>query len=75
MQHTARLGSDEASSGGKLRRDLILGGILLAFLCVNMVFLLHHENWRDEAQAWLLARDLSVPELIEQMSYEGHPCL
>ena len=47
----------------------------MAYILYNLSFLICHENWRDEAQAWLLARDLSIPELIAQMSYEGHPCL
>ena len=54
----------------------------IARLCIfvlycTAVFLIlsYHENWRDEAQAWLLARDLTIPGLIDQMAYEGHPCL
>ena len=53
-----------------LIRQLFCGGVI-----GHLSFILCHENWRDEAQAWLLARDLSIPELFEQMSYEGHPCL
>ena len=35
-----------------------------------------HEPWRDEAQAWLLARDLSIPQLlVHNLRYEGHPGL
>jgi hypothetical protein len=35
-----------------------------------------HEPWRDEAQAWLLARDLSIPQLLlHNLRYEGHPAL
>lgn len=34
-----------------------------------------HEPWRDEAQAWLLARDLSFPALIREMGYDGSPAL
>ena len=37
---------------------------------------LHHEMWRDEMQAWLLARDSATPlQLLHNMRYEGHPCL
>ena len=50
----------------------ILAGIWLA---VNFILLLCHEPWRDEAQTWLLARDLPFWKLPAQMSYEGHPCL
>ena len=34
-----------------------------------------HEKWRDEAQAWLIARDLDIIGIIKQMSFEGHPPL
>jgi hypothetical protein len=36
----------------------------------------HHEMWRDEMQAWLLARDSPSPlGLLHAMRYEGHPPL
>jgi hypothetical protein len=34
-----------------------------------------HEPWADEAQAWLLARDLSWPQLVRTVRYEGTPAL
>ena len=35
-----------------------------------------HEPWSDEAQAWLLARDLSIPQLLfHNLRYESHPAL
>lgn len=35
-----------------------------------------HEPWWDEAQAWLLARDASVGDLLSNdLAYEGHPPL
>lgn len=38
--------------------------------------LLHHEMWRDEMQAWLLARDSAdVVALFHNLKYEGHPGL
>ena len=38
--------------------------------------LFHHEMWRDEIQAWLLARDSrDVFELFHNLKYEGHPGL
>lgn len=52
---------------------VLLTGIFLAFGVVNMV---HHEMWRDEIQAWLLARDSSSPiQLLKNIKYEGHPGL
>lgn len=36
----------------------------------------HHEMWRDELQAWLIARDThSISQLVHALSYEGHPAL
>jgi hypothetical protein len=36
---------------------------------------LYHEPWRDEAQAWLIARDLSLSGVFQQMPYNGTPGL
>jgi hypothetical protein len=36
----------------------------------------HHEPWADEAQAWQLARNLSLHDLfVIYLHYEGHPIL
>ena len=35
-----------------------------------------HEPWSDESQAWLLARDLSIRQLLfHNLRYESHPAL
>ncbi len=48
----------------------------LLFLAVGSYTAVHHEMWRDEIQAWLLARDSSsVFELFTHLKYEGHPGL
>ncbi len=40
------------------------------------VMMTRHEMWRDEIQAWLLARDSATPwALLHNMRYEGHPGL
>lgn len=49
--------------------------MVLLYFALSLFLMLRHELWRDEVQAWLLARDLSIPQLIRQMAYEGHPCL
>lgn len=50
--------------------------LILAFFCLGLVGILHHEMWRDELQAWLLARDsASVVELYQNLRFEGHPGL
>ena len=45
--------------------------IFYAFWIALMFFV--HEPWRDEAQAWLLARDCTFLQLLSQLKYEAHP--
>lgn len=50
------------------------GAILFGVMVT--VAMSRHEMWRDEIQAWLLARGASTPwELFSIMKYEGHTCL
>jgi hypothetical protein len=47
-----------------------------AFTVLSLILVLNHEPWRDEAQAWLIARDSSdLLSLISLMGYEGTPAL
>ena len=49
---------------------------LAVFAAVLALLLAHHEMWRDELQAWLLARDSgSLAMLWQNSRYEGHPLL
>ncbi len=51
-------------------------GLTCLFLAVGAFTASHHEMWRDEIQAWLLARDsTSVFNLFANLKYEGHPGL
>ena len=51
-------------------------GLTFLFLAVGAFTVSHHEMWRDEIQAWLLARDsTSVFNLFANLKYEGHPGL
>lgn len=50
--------------------------IAAAFLVAGAFVMAHHELWRDEVQAWLLARDSSSAiDLLSRQKYEGHPAL
>ena len=49
--------------------------IMLCYSIITFIILLFHESWRDEAQAWLIVRDLNIIEIFEQMKYEGHPII
>ena len=56
------------------RSDLWLLHIALAvFVMVAFVQAFAHTPWRDEAQAWLLARDLSPWGLFLEARHDGHP--
>ena len=50
--------------------------VLLVYVCITTFTLQYHEKWADEAQAWLLARDLDLKTLwFHELRYEGHPGL
>lgn len=49
--------------------------VLLTFTAVAAVAVWFHEPWADEAQAWLIARDLGIRGILHQMGYEGSPPL
>lgn len=45
--------------------------------CIVVAFsVVHHEPWADEAEAWLMSRDLTLGRLLcSEMRYEGSPGL
>ena len=52
------------------------GAIFALYALLLGVVSLRHEMFRDEVQAWLIARDsTSIPNLFFNMRYEGHPAL
>ena len=63
----------------KKLRNMIAGHeqllMILIAASLNLLFVFIHECWRDEAQAWLIARDNDIFSLFDVTSYEGHPCL
>lgn len=46
---------------------------IYAVVVMGMVPL--HEPWRDEAQAWLIARDVDPSDLVRQAAHDGSPPL
>jgi hypothetical protein len=60
-----------------MKKDNILNVIILVTFIVIAIFVgAHHEPWADEAQAWLIARDASVSDIILNLErYEGTPPL
>ena len=51
---------------------VLRGALFLAYAAVTFVLALRHEPWADELQAWLIARDCTVPEIFKMMRWEGH---
>lgn len=60
----------------KINRKTKYGWQLHAICIIYVVFIalgfFVHENFCDEAQAWLIARDLNIGGIFSQMKYEGH---
>ena len=56
-------------------KKLIYWIIFILYAILNFIFLLNHEPWRDEVHSWLMAKELSIPELIVESRYDGHPIL
>jgi len=49
--------------------------LFFAYLVVTASLALHHEPWRDEADAWLIARDASPLDVLRIAGHSGTPCL
>ncbi|MGM3305076.1 hypothetical protein ACSQ6I_03670 [Anabaena sp. WFMT] len=50
--------------------------IILLFSIIGLIGILNHSMWRDELNPWLIIRDSeSLPDLIGNIRYEGHPVL
>ena len=51
-------------------------GVLVVYSALIAFMIPYHEPWADEAQAWLLARDLSPWQLLHtNLRYEGSPAI
>lgn len=57
------------------RKNLLLN-IFWTFLyaMLTLFLVLHHEIWADEAQVWLIVKNLSIFGMFEHLVNEGHPC-
>jgi len=54
----------------------LLGAVFVLYVAAVSFTAWHHEPWFDEAQAWLIARDSGLIELLtDRLRYEGSPGL
>ena len=49
--------------------------VLIVYVLLQSYFAMHHEAWRDESQAWIIAKNASFSEIWGLLPSEGHPCL
>ena len=72
-----RISVESSPSASSIGESAWFAPTLTAVYALVLSFaLFHHEMWRDEIQAWLLARDsANVFELFRNLKYEGHPGL
>lgn len=55
------------------KKKFFLWILYIGYLSLIVFLFFHHENWRDEAQAYLLCRDMNLKEILFNAHYEGHP--
>lgn len=57
-------------------RTWLPAALTVTYLAACAALLPFHEMWRDEVQAWLIARDTSsIADLYSVLKHEGHPGL
>ncbi len=54
---------------------IALLAVFVFYLAITLYGAIIHQPWRDEAQSWLIARDLNPIGIIKQLPYEGTPPL
>lgn len=77
MRSVAEAPTTTAMESPSAPSELPFALVVTAVWLVTVAWLVsHHEMWRDEIQAWLLARDAeSFSALLPNLSYERHPGL
>lgn len=59
-----------------VKEQYILYSTFLVYLILLFTAVANHEPWMDEAQAWLLVKDVSLTDLfVKYLRYEGSPGL
>jgi len=49
--------------------------VLVLYAATTLFVALHHEPWRDEAESWLVAKDVPLSELFQWTRHDGTPAL
>lgn len=59
----------------KDREKMYLVAVMTIYTILACIIVFTHEPFRDEAQAWLIARDTNIFEMFSLSKYEGSPML
>ena len=65
----------ECSVHSTRTKSILINSALFLYASVVLLMVIFHEPWRDEAQAWLIARDLSIVDIFHHIQYETSPAL
>ena len=52
-----------------------VAGVVAAFVAITAFVAAHHEMWRDEADAWLVVRDINFAHIFDWSRHAGTPLL
>ena len=47
----------------------------IAFFTINLILVVLHEPWADEANPWQLSKELTLTNAANLLGVEGHPPL
>lgn len=80
QRQKSEIPQQKANAGREIKLQLnpirFAAVVTIGFFAIALFGILNHEMWRDEHQAWLVARDAnSLLGLLENMKYEGNPAL
>ena len=69
--------SGDLLSIGQIKSRVLTWEVIVLTCYAILIFFgaMQHEPWRDEAQSWLIARDIPLSQLFQHINYEGTPAL
>ena len=58
----------------KNNKKVIKNLIFIGYIILGFFLLICHEPWRDEANTWLIAKNLNIFQLFDEIRVDGNPC-
>ncbi len=76
MSVAAAMAPSDTTLQARTKLWLFDGAALVGYVAFVLIGVAHHEQWADEAQAWVMARDLPLGKMLfHEMHYEVSPGL